>query len=167
MLLSVDAFTGGNSNVDAKVVERMVFAQSSISFVNDERLTSLYSAWSTSLNSSVNGEGMFSNDRGKKRSNVPRAPHLEDCKLRAQVNQHLDKRIGMEKFPRWTIWKGFLNNYPSPAADEQLRYQAISEGAYPPWVCFYWHTPSCQYVMTNELRVHAHVQSLRNHFVSI
>lgn len=130
----IDAFTGGDSDVGPKVVERMVFAQSSISFVVDERVTSLYSTWSTLLNDSVNGKVVSSKRVGKERSNVPRAPHLENCKLSAQINQRLDKRIGNEKFPRWTIWKGLLNNYPLPATDEQLRYQAISEGAYPPWI---------------------------------
>lgn len=107
--------------------------------INDERVTLLYSAWSAVLNESGSGESDLLQRLGVSRSNIPNAPHLENCMLKAQVNERLDKHAENEKYPPWTSWKGLLDRYPAAATNEQSRYfrhQDISEGAYAPWVCF-------------------------------
>ncbi|KAJ6857860.1 hypothetical protein NC652_040391 [Populus alba x Populus x berolinensis] len=46
-------------------------------------------------------------------------------------------RAENERLPPWTTWKGLLDTHPASMANEQLKYlrhQAISEGAYPPWL---------------------------------
>ncbi|KAF7131522.1 hypothetical protein RHSIM_Rhsim09G0136600 [Rhododendron simsii] len=94
----------------------------------DERVSLLYSAWSGLLDESMKGKGELLQGV---RYNVPKAPHLENCKLSAQINKNFDKHVENESFPPWTLWKGFLDTYPSSTASEQLK----SEGVYPPWVC--------------------------------
>ncbi|KAJ9540109.1 hypothetical protein OSB04_026615 [Centaurea solstitialis] len=63
---------------------------------------------------------------------------LRNCKLTNEANRVLDKRTKDAKLPPWTMWKGFLNNYPLSTKDKQQgyngNYQAISKGAYPPWI---------------------------------
>ncbi|KAG8649791.1 uncharacterized protein LOC110620685 isoform X2 [Manihot esculenta] len=93
--------------------------------------------WSASLSETVDGESELLQRLGLSRSSVPNAPHLENCKLNAKINHRLDKREGNETFPPWTTWKGLLDVHPASTANEQLRHfrhQAISEGAYPPWI---------------------------------
>lgn len=107
--------------------------------VDDERVSLLYSAWSALISESVDGESELLQSVGLTKSTVPNAPHLENCKLSAHINERLDKRAENESVPPWTTWKGLLDMHPASTANEQLRYfrhQAISEGAYPPWVCF-------------------------------
>ncbi|GMH07828.1 hypothetical protein Nepgr_009668 [Nepenthes gracilis] len=106
---------------------------------DSENVSLLYSAWGVLLNESE--EKAIGDDPlrslGLSRLTVPKAPHLENCELRSQVNQRLDKRYGNESFPPWTIWRGLLDLYPAAELDEQLRYlrhQDISDGAYPPWI---------------------------------
>ncbi|XP_015875559.3 uncharacterized protein LOC107412321 isoform X1 [Ziziphus jujuba] len=104
---------------------------------DDERNSLLYSAWSSLLtDQSTSRENEHVLKLGLNRSSLPNAPHLENCKLKAQVNEHFDKRNGTdETFPPWTSWKGLLKMHP--ANNEQLshfRHQAASEGAYPPWI---------------------------------
>lgn len=104
---------------------------------DDESISLLYSAWSATLNEASD----YLKDLRLREDSVPKAPHLENCQLRAQVNQHLDKRFENENFPPWAGWKGLLATHPAAPTYEQLRHfrhQAISEGAYPPWVCFYY-----------------------------
>ncbi|KAG5532948.1 hypothetical protein RHGRI_027260 [Rhododendron griersonianum] len=97
----------------------------------DERVSFLYSAWSALLDESTKGEGELPQgaDQVRRSNNVPKAPHLENCKLSEQVNKKLDKRVANESFPRWTLWKGLLDTYPLSTASERLK----SNGAYPPW----------------------------------
>ncbi|KAF2287567.1 hypothetical protein GH714_001337 [Hevea brasiliensis] len=105
--------------------------------VDDERISFLQSAWSASLSEAVDGESEFLQSVGLSKSAVPIAPHLENCKLSAKINERLDKHAGNETFPPWTTWKGLLDMHPASSANEQLRYfrhQSISEGAYPPWI---------------------------------
>lgn len=118
--------------------ERIDDPQRSTNGVNDESVSFLHSAWSASLSETVDGESELLQRLGLSRSSVPNAPHLENCKLNAKINHRLDKREGNETFPPWTTWKGLLDVHPASTANEQLRHfrhQAISEGAYPPWVC--------------------------------
>lgn len=72
-----------------------------------------------------------------KESNTPKAPHLENCKLRVELNRRLDTRVENQSFPRWTIWKGMLDEFqPLPSLEQQLysKHPSVSNGAYPPWV---------------------------------
>ncbi|KAB1208151.1 hypothetical protein CJ030_MR7G012992 [Morella rubra] len=100
---------------------------------DDEKVSLLYSAWSAMLNE----DGEYLKHLRLTGYSVPKAPHLENCKLTAQVNQRLDKRSENESFPPWAGWKGLLDMHPAATSNEQLRYsrlKAVSEGAYPPWV---------------------------------
>ncbi|XP_058183308.1 uncharacterized protein LOC131301149 [Rhododendron vialii] len=125
--------TKGDCNLKAKEIERVMHSQLTFYSKIDARVSFLYSAWSASVNESMKGEGELLQGAGVTRSNVPKAPHLENCKLSSQVNKNLDKRIENESFPPWTLWKGFLHTYPLLTAGERLK----SEGAYPPCVCIF------------------------------
>ncbi|KAH7852633.1 hypothetical protein Vadar_027202 [Vaccinium darrowii] len=81
----------------------------------------------------MKGEGELLQGVGVSRSNVPKAPHLENYKLNAQLNKKLDKRIESDSFPPWSLWKGVLDTYPLSIASDRLK----SEGTYPPWVCMF------------------------------
>ena len=98
----------------------------------------MYSSWSTFLNKSLEDFKLLnSNGLGLPDPPNPKAPHLENCKLNAEVNQQLDKRMENELLPPWTIWKGTLHNYLLSSAEEQLRnynYRPIPGASYPPWV---------------------------------
>ncbi|XP_049368417.1 uncharacterized protein LOC125833316 isoform X2 [Solanum verrucosum] len=117
----------GDCNVKQKNIESRFFSHEKLALGVHERVSLLYSSWGNLVNQSAN-EG---------KSNLPKAPHLEDCKLSAETNERLDTRLQNDSFPPWTIWKGQLDNFPWTAEDEQLRYyrhQTVSEGAYPPWI---------------------------------
>ncbi|KAJ6974792.1 hypothetical protein NC653_030815 [Populus alba x Populus x berolinensis] len=117
--------------------ERWVDSKRSENGVDDERVSLLHSAWSALLSESVDGEIAFWKSSGLSKSAVPNAPHLENCKLSEQINEHLDKRAENERLPPWTTWKGLLTAHPASMPAEQLRYfrhQAMPEGAYPPWI---------------------------------
>lgn len=128
-----DMVTGANCNVQIKETKRLLDLKSAKERDNDERISSLYSVWSAVLNESKN------EDNWDLWSSLPNAPHLENCKLKTQLYRNFDERVGNERFPLWTSWKGFLQTLPvvpnehiqNPKHDE-----AVSEGAYPPWVRF-------------------------------
>ncbi|KAM3309032.1 hypothetical protein P3S67_010776 [Capsicum chacoense] len=123
--------TSGECNVKQKNLERWFISQEKLTVGGDERVSLLYSSWGNLVTQSAN------EDTHLGKSNLPKAPHLEDCKLSAETNQRLDNRVQNDSFPPWTIWKGQLNNIPWTAEDEQLRYyrhQIVSEGTYPPWI---------------------------------
>lgn len=104
----------------------------------NERVSLLYSAWSDLLKAkSGKGDGELFEKAGLSKSNLPNAPHFENCKSTARLNERLDKLEENENFPPWTIWRGLLDMYPSSANDEHLRdirRQSMSGGAYPPWI---------------------------------
>uniref|UniRef100_A0A5B6YZ39 Alpha-(1,6)-fucosyltransferase n=2 Tax=Davidia involucrata TaxID=16924 RepID=A0A5B6YZ39_DAVIN len=134
---TINMVKSGGCNFKPKEIERKLDSQKSVKLRVDDRVSLLYSAWSALLNESINGEGEFLRRVGLHRSNVPKAPHMENCKLSAQVNERLDNSVENESLPPWTIWKGLLDIFPFSGNDEQLRYywhEAISEGAYPPWI---------------------------------
>ncbi|KAK4403933.1 hypothetical protein Sango_0761900 [Sesamum angolense] len=118
--------------------ERIMYSKESV--INhgiDEKVALLYTAWSNSLSESIEKEGQSSQNIRLSKSNVPEAPHLENCKLSAEVSQRLDTRLPNRTFPPWTIWKGMLDDLQLSMTDKQLKYyrdQMISEGAYPPWI---------------------------------
>ncbi|KAI8539512.1 hypothetical protein RHMOL_Rhmol09G0189100 [Rhododendron molle] len=129
----INMVTKGNCNLKPREIGWLMHSQLTFDSKIDARVSFLYSAWSASLNEPVKGEGELLQGVGVRRSNVPKAPHLENCKLSSQVNKNLDKRVENESFPPWTLWKGFLHTYPLLTAGERLK----SEGAYPPWAVRY------------------------------
>ncbi|KAL2942717.1 Shikimate dehydrogenase (NADP(+)) [Bienertia sinuspersici] len=117
---------GESSSKPLRAVEKEV----NLKGRNREKVSLLYSAWSTLLNESLD----TSTDP---KASVPNAPHLENCKSKAKMNRRLDTRYGNATFPPWTLWKGSLDTFFKDSGDEQLndfRHQDISEGANPPWV---------------------------------
>ncbi|KAF5454777.1 hypothetical protein F2P56_024417 [Juglans regia] len=129
----INNVSGTNCNFKPKETERLVGLQSSKERTDDESISLLYSAWSATLNEASD----YLKDLRLRKDSVPKAPHLENCQLRAQLNQRLDKRFENENFPPWAGWKGLLATHPAAPTYEQLRHfrhQAISEGAYPPWI---------------------------------
>ncbi|XVF06424.1 hypothetical protein REPUB_Repub06bG0047000 [Reevesia pubescens] len=129
--------TSLDCNFKVKETERLVDSRQKETESDDERVSLLTEAWGALLTDKEPEESQFLERFGLGKSNVPNAPHLENCKLSAQVNKRLDARAGTERFPPWTSWKGSLEMYPATATNEQIRYirhQATSEGAYPPWI---------------------------------
>ncbi|XP_058183275.1 uncharacterized protein LOC131301127 isoform X1 [Rhododendron vialii] len=129
-----NGITSWNSTSDIIQTEKVImYSQQTSEDSVDERVSFLYSAWSALLDESTKGEGELPQGADQVRrsnNNVPKAPHLEDCKLSAQLNKKLDKRVENERFPPWTLWKGLLDTYPSSTASKRLK----SNGAYPPWI---------------------------------
>lgn len=126
-----------NCKYNLKGTERLM--ESNQSKPEEDRVSLLSSTWEALLAESGNGEKELLEKFGLEISNVPQAPHLENCKLNVQINKRLDTRVENSSFAPWTNWKGFLDLHPTTMNNEQLRYyrqQAMSEGAYPPWVCF-------------------------------
>ncbi|KAJ7565116.1 hypothetical protein O6H91_02G048500 [Diphasiastrum complanatum] len=74
-------------------------------------------------------------------ANMPRAPHLENCKSRSIQNRRQDTRDIDGKRPSWLPWKGQLGadlgkNIEDEDMGEEMLYNATRtiEGPYPPWV---------------------------------
>jgi len=133
----LDMVTGANCNFKLKETKRLLDLTSTRERDNDERVSSLYSAWSAVLNKSTMED--LEHKLGIKWSSLPNAPHLENCKLKTQLYRDFDERIGNERLPPWTSWKGFLQTF-HVVPDEHIQNpkldEAVSEGAYPPWVSF-------------------------------
>ncbi|XVF42310.1 hypothetical protein PTKIN_Ptkin01aG0350700 [Pterospermum kingtungense] len=126
-----------NCKFKVKETERLVESKQTETESDDERVSLLTEAWGALLADEEPEESEFLQRFGLSKSSVPNAPHLENCKLNARVNKHLDTRRGAVKFPPWTTWKGSLDMFPASAADENIRsfkLQALSDGAYPPWI---------------------------------
>ncbi|KAK2968294.1 hypothetical protein RJ640_016226 [Escallonia rubra] len=135
----INMTAAGKCNSKPKEVENLVYSENSskLRFRFEEKIRTLYAIWSDVLNQSMDEDGQLSQNRGLERFDVPKPPHLENCKLSVEVNQHLDKRVKNGRLPPWTLWKGMLNKFPLSVADEQLSYHGhgdLSEGAYPPWI---------------------------------
>ncbi|KAG5044415.1 hypothetical protein JHK87_008330 [Glycine soja] len=121
--------TRTDCNFKPKETERLTDLKS-----REEREYLLYSAWSCVLTKS---ESECLLKLGISKSSLPKAPHLENCKVKTQLYDCLDKRTGNHSFPPWTSWKGLLDTHPAAATTEQikiLRRQAVLESAYPPWI---------------------------------
>ncbi|KAJ6761598.1 ALPHA- 16 -FUCOSYLTRANSFERASE [Salix koriyanagi] len=140
---SSPGFINTVSNADCKfernevLTERWVDSKRSENGADDERVSLLHSAWNSLLSEPVDGGSALRHGAGLDRSAVPNAPHLENCKLNEQTNERLDKRHENERLPPWTTWKGLIDTHSASMANEQIEYfrdQAISEGAYPPWI---------------------------------
>uniref|UniRef100_A0A1D1YF32 Isocitrate dehydrogenase [NADP], mitochondrial n=1 Tax=Anthurium amnicola TaxID=1678845 RepID=A0A1D1YF32_9ARAE len=135
---------GVNRNISCRSVTEEIRSYKTPSkrhkLTDDERIMLLYSAWGTILNESDGRKGDFFNKVKLKKFTVPPAPHLEDCKLMAQINHHLDSYGENGSFPPWTTWKGYLRlKLFSPMSvvhkDESVYGQReILKQAYPPWI---------------------------------
>ncbi|XP_054779116.1 uncharacterized protein LOC129287009 [Prosopis cineraria] len=129
--------TATGCDLKLKETERFTDLKISRERNSDGRVSLLYSAWSGLLAKSSSETFEELQKLGISRSSLPRAPHLEDCKVTAKLYERLDKRTGNESFPPWTSWKGFLPAYPASANNAHIQYfshKAASDGAYPPWV---------------------------------
>lgn len=100
-----------------------------------ERISLLHSLW----------EEYFLNSRKKNDSfdwsNVPKAPHIQNCKAYAKASKQFDIRGKNGSRPSWTIWKGHLGlelGESTVLKDEEedllLEHKTIPDGPYPPWV---------------------------------
>lgn len=119
----INVVTTTDCKLKPKQSEKFVDSSRSKEEFDNERISSLYSAWDALVTepNPVDGKSKFS---------VPSAPHLENCRLSAQTYKQLDTRAGNQSFPPWTSWKGLLNVFPAM----NFRHRAMSEGAYPPWI---------------------------------
>ncbi|KAF7133320.1 hypothetical protein RHSIM_Rhsim09G0136200 [Rhododendron simsii] len=135
---SATAFSSGitswnsSSDIINMVTEQVMYSQLTSDSNIDERASFLYSTWTALLDESMKRKGrkLPRGVKGRRsKINVPKAPHLENCKLSEQLNKKLDKRVANGSFPPWTLWKGHLDTYPSSTSSERLK----SDGAYPPW----------------------------------
>jgi len=111
--------------------EKMEQPTENENITEDARMMHLYNSWSTLLNTDKDGV-LKSSDGVFKSSNVPRPPHLEDCRTNAERNELFDSYGDNSTFPPWTLWKGslgleFLSHKYSEHADQHRQY--------PPWVC--------------------------------
>lgn len=134
----LDMITRSDCHFQLKETERLWDSKSRRERDNEERVSFLYSGWSAVLNETTSGGKEYLQKHGIRGSSLPNAPHLENCKVKTQLYEYLDKRTGTDAFPPWTTWKGSLQTFSVAAFSEQmqkLRHEAASEGAYPPWVC--------------------------------
>ncbi|GER34914.1 alpha-(1 6)-fucosyltransferase [Striga asiatica] len=129
-LFSVDDNNLGEEHITYSEKDNTIISAS------DDNISSL---WSQLLHQSKDKVGPHHPRKiiSSESSNVPKAPHLEDCKSSFHVNRNLDMRIPNRTYPPWTLWKGTLDSVRKSANDEQLDSytdRIVSEGAYPPWV---------------------------------
>lgn len=135
-LVSAEAGIGEGCDSKQEPTESIKYVQETTVPRIHEEVSNLYSVWSKMLNEWINEEAHLPQSR--KLSNVPKAPHLVNCKLQAEVNHRLDTTAENEAFPPWTIWKGMLDNFQPLASLEQqiyTRHPSVSNGTHPPWVC--------------------------------
>ncbi|CAH9115312.1 unnamed protein product [Cuscuta epithymum] len=133
----ITAISSGDFKFRQNITQVWIYPQENFTVNTDERAVSLYTMWSNLLHQSMGEGGDLSPDKRLVSSNAPKAPYVENCKLSDRVNKRLDSRAENERFPPWTIWKGMLDKFPLSKTDEQQGYyrqNAISEGAYPPWI---------------------------------
>ncbi|XP_042516312.1 uncharacterized protein LOC122090704 isoform X2 [Macadamia integrifolia] len=119
--------------------KRRLDSQRSDGLSDDAKVSLLYSAWTNLINESLDGKEEFSSVLGLSRSSVPKAPHLENCKLSTQLNEKLDKRGENGSLLPWTNWKGWLSRallHPLSAEGKQghFDHRAQQGSAYPPWI---------------------------------
>ena len=133
--------SGTEGKLEPKATEKISDSKRTKEKTDDETASLLYSAWSSLLNGPPSEVDDNLRKLGLSKSDVPNAPHLDNCKLRQRANERLDKRNGTANFPPWTSWQGELENFRAATANEPFSYfkhQAASQGAHPPWVCSNW-----------------------------
>ncbi|KAL2549189.1 hypothetical protein Fot_10719 [Forsythia ovata] len=106
----------GDINKIRKEREIILHSQGSTSPGTDEKVSSLYSAWSDLLIKSIDEDGQFSQRHQFEKIQCTKSPSLGE--LQVECGRRLD-------------------DFPLSTTDEQLknyRDQMIAEGAYPPWI---------------------------------
>ncbi|XP_031503345.1 uncharacterized protein LOC116266322 isoform X1 [Nymphaea colorata] len=83
----------------------------------------LYTLWDSLL------EGKGTRSSGFNRSNVPEAPHMENCQFNVQIHRKLDERGENGSLPPWRNWRALLG-----FEQTQIEKGEAQEGAYPPWI---------------------------------
>lgn len=127
---------GATETDDLSVLQEKIEIATNSKDINEADKMHLYNAWSTLLDTN--------SDEVMKSSDVPRPPHLENCRLKWERNKKFDSYSDNGVFPPWTLWKGslglelFNQNYSDSEEWRQMffRSNAKSDRApYPPWVC--------------------------------
>lgn len=91
--------------------------------ISERRISLLYTLWDSLL------EGEGSRSAEFNRSNVPEAPHMENCQFNLQIYRKLDERGENGSLPPWRNWRALLG-----FEQRQIKKGEGQEGAYPPWV---------------------------------
>ncbi|KAL4190380.1 hypothetical protein AMTRI_Chr07g24480 [Amborella trichopoda] len=105
----------------------------------DQKLSLLYSMWSSQLHQVPSKDYTFWSKQGLNQSDIPKAPHIENCKLSIIKNKKLDSYGENGTFPHWSLWKGYLGLELHPptlqlGGGRQLGHHGGSEPVFPPWV---------------------------------
>ncbi|EES07728.2 hypothetical protein BDA96_04G363800 [Sorghum bicolor] len=111
--------------------EKMEQQKENENITEDARIMYLYNEWSTLLSTGRDEVTKSSDGISNKDSDLPRPPHLEDCRTNAERNKLFDSYGDNGTFPPWTLWKGslgleFLSHKYSEHADQHTLY--------PPWI---------------------------------
>ncbi|KAB8089437.1 hypothetical protein EE612_014376 [Oryza sativa] len=126
---------GATETDDLSVLQEKIEIATNSKDINEADKMHLYNAWSTLLDTT--------SDEVMKSSDVPRPPHLENCRLKWERNKKFDSYSDNGVFPPWTLWKGslglelFNQNYSDSEEWRQMffRSNAKSDRApYPPWI---------------------------------
>lgn len=106
-----------------------------------ERISLLHSLWEEHFLNSRKKIDSFWKILGVDWSNVPKAPHIQNCKAYVKASKRLDTRGKNGSRPFWTIWKGYLGlelGESTLQKDEEedllLEHKTIPDGPYPPWI---------------------------------
>ncbi|CAN6479544.1 unnamed protein product [Victoria cruziana] len=91
--------------------------------ISERRISLLYTLWDSLL------EGEGSRSAEFNRSNVPEAPHMENCQFNLQIYRKLDERGENGSLPPWRNWRALLG-----FEQRQIKKGEGQEGAYPPWI---------------------------------
>lgn len=67
---------------------------------DDDQVKLLVSAWDNLL---LNNEDFFKK-LGMNKSDIPNAPHLENCEERTRVRERLDTQIANQTYPPWVCF---------------------------------------------------------------
>ncbi|KAL3650156.1 hypothetical protein CASFOL_006559 [Castilleja foliolosa] len=131
---------GGDCKRLPQEKDKIIYSEkNTISATTDENVSLLYTAWNDLLLKSIDSDDyqLSRKIRLVKSDNVPKAPHLKDCKSSVALSRRLDTRILDGIYPPWTLWEGTLDGLPKSESDEEIKYyrdQVVAEGAYPPWI---------------------------------
>uniref|UniRef100_A0A0E0GEM6 Fucosyltransferase n=1 Tax=Oryza nivara TaxID=4536 RepID=A0A0E0GEM6_ORYNI len=91
---------GATETDDLSVLQEKIEIATNSKDINEADKMHLYNAWSTLLDTT--------SDEVMKSSDVPRPPHLENCRLKWERNKKFDSYSDNGVFPPWTLWKGSL-----------------------------------------------------------
>lgn len=81
-------------------IDRKLKWNNKVEIEDDDEVKLLVSAWDSLL---LNDED-FLKKLGMNKSDVPNAPHLENCEEKARVRERLDTRIANRTFPSWVCF---------------------------------------------------------------